>query len=398
MGGETLAVHLPPDEGPDEWYNVLADLPEPLPPPRDPDPGQPRLKMLQQVLLKEGLRQETATQRWIPIPSEILDLHRPAGRPRPLFRARRLEERLGTPAKMYFKSEFFSPTGSHKVNTALAQAWYAAAAGYERVTTETGAGQWGTALGYAASPVGLKKTGGRVPAGPRRAEDDRVLGPRGPGREGGPAESDAPVRRGGARAPEPEDEDGPRAPEKGQEAPRVARHRGERGARGRARRREGGVLPGVRAEPRAAPPDRDRARDKGAIRADRGVPGRRDLVPRRRLELRRLRPPVPARRVPREVDPVHSRPERRRPEPSGEIRVRLRGPRAPHAAAQDVPPGTPREDAADPRRRAAVPRGGADPLPGPPPRVPRHGRVPRGREARVRARAHVRAGGGVPAC
>ena len=158
MGGETLAVHLPPDEGPDEWYNVLADLPEPLPPPRDPDPGQPRLKMLQQVLLKECLRQETATQRWIPIPSEILDLYRQAGRPRPLFRARRLEERLGTPAKMYFKSEFFSPTGSHKVNTALAQAWYAAAAGYERVTTETGAGQWGTALAYAASLVGLKTT------------------------------------------------------------------------------------------------------------------------------------------------------------------------------------------------------------------------------------------------
>src|SRR3990172_5663199 len=159
MGGETLAVHLQRDEGPDESYNVLSDLPEPLPPPRDPDPGQPRLKMLQQVLLKECLRQETATQRWIPIPSEILDLYRQAGRPRPLFRARRLEERLGTPAKMYFKSEFFSPTGSHKVNTALAQAWYAAAAGYERVTTETGAGPWDRP---------------RVRREPRRAEDDRV--------------------------------------------------------------------------------------------------------------------------------------------------------------------------------------------------------------------------------
>jgi len=158
LGGDTLSVHLPPEEGPDAWYNVLPDLPEPLPPPKDDEAGQPRLKMLSQVLLKECLRQETATSRWIPIPQEILDLYRQAGRPRPLFRARRLERRLDTPAKLYFKSEFYSPTGSHKVNTALAQAWYAAAAGFERVTTETGAGQWGTALSYAASLVGLKTT------------------------------------------------------------------------------------------------------------------------------------------------------------------------------------------------------------------------------------------------
>jgi len=153
-----LAVHLPPGEAPDEWYNVLADLPEPLPPPRDDEAGQPRLKLLGQVILKECLRQETSTQRWIPIPPEIQELYAQAGRPRPLFRARRLERRLGTPAKLFYKSEFYSPTGSHKVNTALAQAWYAAAAGYERMTTETGAGQWGTALAYAASLVGLKTT------------------------------------------------------------------------------------------------------------------------------------------------------------------------------------------------------------------------------------------------
>jgi len=158
MGGEPLAVHLPPEEAPDKWYNVLADLPEPLPPPRDEEPGEPRIKMLPQVLLKECLRQEYATERWIPIPSEILDLYRQAGRPRPLFRARRLEKRLDTPAKLYYKSEFYSPTGSHKVNTALAQAWYASSAGYERLATETGAGQWGTALAYAASLVGLKTT------------------------------------------------------------------------------------------------------------------------------------------------------------------------------------------------------------------------------------------------
>ena len=66
MGGDTLSVHLPPEEGPDAWYNVLPDLPEPLPPPKDDEAGQPRLKMLSQVLLKECLRQETATSRWIP--------------------------------------------------------------------------------------------------------------------------------------------------------------------------------------------------------------------------------------------------------------------------------------------------------------------------------------------
>ncbi|MBI4416085.1 MAG: TrpB-like pyridoxal phosphate-dependent enzyme [Euryarchaeota archaeon] len=158
MGGEALAVHLSPEEAPNRWYNILADLPEPLPPPRDEEPGQPRLKMLGEVLLGECLRQENATDRWIPIPPEIQDLYLQAGRPHPLFRARRLERHLGTPAKLYYKSEFYSPTGSHKVNTALAQAWYAAAAGYERVTTETGAGQWGTALAYAASLVGLKTT------------------------------------------------------------------------------------------------------------------------------------------------------------------------------------------------------------------------------------------------
>jgi len=116
------------------------------------------LKALPEMLLTECLRQEASTERWIPIPQEILDLYAQAGRPRPLFRARRLEKALGTPAKMYYKAEFYSPTGSHKVNTALAQAWYAKQEGYERLTTETGAGQWGTALSYAASLVGLRTT------------------------------------------------------------------------------------------------------------------------------------------------------------------------------------------------------------------------------------------------
>jgi len=155
---DAVVFQLPDDERPTRWYNVQADLPEPLPPPKDPATGPSRIKALPELLIGECLRQENSTQRWIDIPPEIQDLYRQAGRPRPLIRARRLEERLGTPARLYYKTEFYSPTGSHKVNTALAQAWYAKQEGYERLTTETGAGQWGTALAYAASLAELKTT------------------------------------------------------------------------------------------------------------------------------------------------------------------------------------------------------------------------------------------------
>ncbi|MFQ5986258.1 MAG: TrpB-like pyridoxal phosphate-dependent enzyme [Thermoplasmata archaeon] len=151
-----IFIQLPLEERPRSWYNVLPDLPEPLPPPKDPEKGQPRLKRLEEVLLRNARKQETSQERWIPIPDGILDLYEQAGRPRPLFRARRLEEQLGTPARLYYKAEFYSPTGSHKVNTALAQAWYAREEGYERVATETGAGQWGTAVAYASALVGLQ--------------------------------------------------------------------------------------------------------------------------------------------------------------------------------------------------------------------------------------------------
>src|SRR2546428_687705 len=117
-----VVVHLPDDERPTKWYNIQADLPEPLPPPKDPATGPSRIKALPELLIGECLRQENSTQRWIDIPSEIQELYRQAGRPRPLIRARRLEERLRTPARLYYKTEFYSPTGSHKVNTALAPA------------------------------------------------------------------------------------------------------------------------------------------------------------------------------------------------------------------------------------------------------------------------------------
>jgi tryptophan synthase beta chain len=151
-------VNLKFDEIPTRWYNSLPDLPVPLPPPQDPKDGPSRLQNLPNLMIGECLKQEFSAEKWIDIPGGIMDLYSKAGRPRPLFRATNLEKRLGTPARLYYKSEFFSPTGSHKVNTALAQCWYAQQQGFERVTTETGAGQWGTALSYAAAVAGLKCT------------------------------------------------------------------------------------------------------------------------------------------------------------------------------------------------------------------------------------------------
>ena len=158
MAKRQIQYNLGVDDIPNKWYNIGPDLPHGLPPHIDPPDGPSRLKMLPEMLLGECLKQEMSPDSWIPIDEGIMELYRQAGRPRPLFRALRLEEKLKTPAKLYYKSEFYSPTGSHKVNTALAQAFYAQKEGYERITTETGAGQWGTALAYACAVVGLKTT------------------------------------------------------------------------------------------------------------------------------------------------------------------------------------------------------------------------------------------------
>jgi len=126
-----------------------------LPPPKEPETGPSRLEFLSKVIVKECLKQEFSDQNWIPIPEELRELYIQAGRPRPLRRAKRLEKVLKTPAHLYWKREDLSPTGSHKVNTALAQLYYAVQEGVKGVVTETGAGQWGTALSYGASLMGL---------------------------------------------------------------------------------------------------------------------------------------------------------------------------------------------------------------------------------------------------
>jgi tryptophan synthase beta chain len=158
MPAKGRQFRLAVDDIPKRWYNIIPDLPEPLPPPQDPEEGPSRVQELPNMLIHACLGQEMSGERWIDIPDELRDLYQQAGRPRPLFRARTLEKELGTPARMYYKSEFYSPTGSHKVNTALAQAFYAREEGYNRLTTETGAGQWGTALAYATALTGLKCT------------------------------------------------------------------------------------------------------------------------------------------------------------------------------------------------------------------------------------------------
>jgi tryptophan synthase beta chain len=132
------------------------DLPEPLPPPKEPETGPSRMEFLARTMIKECLRQEMSSERWIPIPDEIRELYLHMGRPRPLYRAKRLEKFLGlNKVRLYYKREDLSPTGSHKTNTAVAQAYYAMKEGKTTLTTETGAGQWGTALAYAARLLGL---------------------------------------------------------------------------------------------------------------------------------------------------------------------------------------------------------------------------------------------------
>lgn len=153
----TYKIELSSDEVPKQWYNMLADLPCELPAPKNSE-GKDQIAALQLAFTKAGLEQEFASDRYIKIPDEVRELYMEMGRPTPLFRANRLEEYLNTPAKIYFKREDTSPTGSHKLNSAIPQAYFAKKEGVERLTTETGAGQWGTALSLACNLLDLECT------------------------------------------------------------------------------------------------------------------------------------------------------------------------------------------------------------------------------------------------
>ncbi len=149
-------IVLPDSEIPRQWYNIQADLPNPIPPPLNPANGQPITPdMLAPVFPMNLIEQEVSTERWIDIPDEVLEKLL-IWRPTPLHRAYGLEKLLGTPARIYFKNEGVSPAGSHKPNTAVAQAYYNKVFGIKRIATETGAGQWGSALSFACNLFGLK--------------------------------------------------------------------------------------------------------------------------------------------------------------------------------------------------------------------------------------------------
>jgi tryptophan synthase beta chain len=148
------------DEGkiPKAWYNLTADLPKPPPAVLHPGTKQPVGPAdLEPLFPMELILQEVSGERYIEIPQAVRDVYR-MWRPSPLMRARRLEQKLGTPAKIYYKYEGVSPAGSHKPNTAVAQAWYNKEAGVKRLSTETGAGQWGSSLAFAGSLFGLDVT------------------------------------------------------------------------------------------------------------------------------------------------------------------------------------------------------------------------------------------------
>lgn len=157
MAVRTERILLDPEELPKQWYNLVPDLSSPLPPPLNPSTRAPiGPDDLARVFAKELIRQEVSMDRFISIPEEVREAYTLLNRPTPLQRANHLESYLKTPAKIYFKREDLSPTGSHKPNTAFAQAYYNAREGVEQLATETGAGQWGSALAFASAYFGLQ--------------------------------------------------------------------------------------------------------------------------------------------------------------------------------------------------------------------------------------------------
>jgi tryptophan synthase beta chain len=155
MSDQTKFV-LQESDIPKQWYNLLADLPFQLPPVLHPGTKQPVGPAdLAPLFPMELIKQEVATDRYIDIPDPVRDVYK-IWRPTPLYRAHRLEKHLKTPAKIYYKYEGVSPAGSHKPNTAVAQAFYNAEAGVKRIATETGAGQWGSSLAFAGGLFGIE--------------------------------------------------------------------------------------------------------------------------------------------------------------------------------------------------------------------------------------------------
>ncbi len=151
-------ILLSEKEIPNQWYNIMADMPNLPPPPLNPQTKKPiSPDDLSSIFPNALIEQEVSNERWINIPEEILEIYT-LWRPTPLYRAKRLESALKTPARIYYKHEGVSPAGSHKPNTAIAQAYYNKKSGIKRIATETGAGQWGSSMALAGSLFGLEIT------------------------------------------------------------------------------------------------------------------------------------------------------------------------------------------------------------------------------------------------
>ena len=146
---EQTKIILSEEEMPTQWYNIIPDMPSPPAPPLNPGTGEPIGPEALTPIFPMGLiEQEVSGEREIDIPEEVLEVYR-LWRPSPLYRARRLEKALQTPARIYYKYEGVSPAGSHKPNTSIPQAYYNKQAGIKKISTETGAGQWGSAMALA---------------------------------------------------------------------------------------------------------------------------------------------------------------------------------------------------------------------------------------------------------
>ena len=338
-------VLLDEDEMPTRWYNLLADLPTPPPPPLHPGTGQPvGPDDLAAIFPMDLIAQEVTTERYVDIPQEVQDVYR-LWRPSPLYRAHRLEKALGTPARIYYKYEGVSPAGSHKPNTAVPQAYYNAKAGVRKLTTETGAGQWGTALAFACAQFDLECEVWQV-----RASYDAK-----------------PYRRimietfGGTVHPSPSDltEAGRAILAGDPDSPGSLGVAISEAVEMAAQDPTANYALGSRAQPRPAAPDRHRRGGAAPARED-----RRERRPHRRvhrwwLELRRAHLPVPARQA---------RGRRRGPgDPRrragvvplahpGHLRLRLRRRRGPHADDEDAHARPRLHPRPDPRGRPAVPR------------------------------------------
>ncbi len=277
-----IRFDIPQSEIPTQWYNVQADLPRPMPPLLHPGTKQPPTPDDLTPLFPMALiMQEVSKERYIDVPDEVREIYK-LWRPTPLMRARRLEKALDTTAHIYYKYEGASPSGSHKLNTATAQAYYNKAEGVTALTTETGAGQWGTALSQACTFFDMECRVYMVKISYQQKPYRRAIM-----ETFGASVTPSPSRHDPGRAQHPGEESG---------FDRQPGHRHQRGGRsGGHQRRQVQVFAGQRAQPCADAPDGDRPGMPQADGCRRGISRCGDFLHRRRQQLRRDRAAFPGR-------------------------------------------------------------------------------------------------------